>query len=146
MDSSVEEKQELLSFDSFELQQPLRKAITKLGFEYCTPIQAQSLVYTLAGHDITGRAQTGTGKTAAFLISIINDQLSNPVEEKRFLAEPRALIIAPTRELAIQIATDAEKLTACCDLHTVTLVGGEDYAKQNAELDKQAVDILVATP
>ena len=146
MDSSVEEKQELLSFDSFELQQPLREAITKLGFEYCTPIQAQSLVYTLAGHDITGRAQTGTGKTAAFLISIINDQLSNPVEEKRFLAEPRALIIAPTRELAIQIATDAEKLTACCDLHTVTLVGGEDYAKQNAELDKQAVDILVATP
>ena len=146
MDSSVEEKQELLSFDSFELQQPLREAITKLGFEYCTPIQAQSLVYTLAGHDITGRAQTGTGKTAAFLISIINAQLSNPVEEKRFLAEPRALIIAPTRELAIQIATDAEKLTSCCDLHTVTLVGGEDYAKQNAELDKQAVDILVATP
>ena len=146
MDSSVEEKQELLSFDSFELQQPLREAITKLGFEYCTPIQAQSLVYTLAGHDITGRAQTGTGKTAAFLISIINDLLSNPVEEERFLAEPRALIIAPTRELAIQIATDAEKLTACCDLHTVTLVGGEDYAKQNAELDKQAVDILVATP
>ena len=97
-------------------------------------------------HGATGRAQTGTGKTAAFLISIINDQLSNPVEEKRFLAAPRALIIAPTRELAIQIATDAEKLTACCDLHTVTLVGGEDYAKQNAELDKQAVDILVATP
>ena len=61
MDSSVEEKQELLSFDSFELQQPLREAITKLGFEYCTPIQAQSLVHTLAGHDITGRAQTGSG-------------------------------------------------------------------------------------
>ena len=146
MDSSVEEKQELLSFDSFELQQPLREAITKLGFECCTPIQAQSLVHALAGHDVIGRAQTGTGKTAAFLITIINDLLSNPVEEERFLAEPRALIIAPTRELAIQIAADAEKLTACCGLHTVTLVGGEDYAKQNVALDKQAVDILVATP
>ena len=147
MDSPIiEEKQELLSFDIFELQQPLREAITKLGFECCTPIQAQSLVHTLAGHDVIGRAQTGTGKTAAFLITIINDLLSNPVEEERFLAEPRALIIAPTRELAIQIAADAEKLTVCCDLHTVTLVGGEDYAKQNAALDKQAVDILVATP
>ena len=146
MDSPVEEKQELFSFDIFELQQPLREAITKLGFEYCTPIQAQSLVHALAGHDVIGRAQTGTGKTAAFVITIINDLLSNPVEEERFLAEPRALIIAPTRELAIQIATDAEKLTACCDLHIVTLVGGEDYAKQNVALDKQAVDILVATP
>jgi len=142
----MEEKQELLSFDIFDLQKPLRDAITKLGFECCTPIQAQSLVHALAGHDVIGRAQTGTGKTAAFLITIINDLLSNPVEEERFLAEPRALIIAPTRELAIQIAADAEKLTACCGLHTVTLVGGEDYAKQNVALDKQAVDILVATP
>ncbi|NKB33938.1 MAG: DEAD/DEAH box helicase [Pseudomonadales bacterium] len=147
MESTVEEtKEKLLTFDAFELQQPLREAITKLGFEYCTPIQAQSLVHTLAGHDVTGRAQTGTGKTAAFLITIINDLLSNPVEEERFLGEPRALVIAPTRELAIQIGNDSVKLTACCDLHTVTLVGGEDYSKQNRALDKQAVDIVVATP
>lgn len=147
MEGGEEQNQdELLSFDNFKLQQPLREAITKLGFEYCTPIQAQSLVHTLAGHDVTGRAQTGTGKTAAFLITIINDLLSNPVEEDRFLAEPRALIVAPTRELAIQIASDAEKLTKFCDIHTVTLVGGEDYAKQNAGLDKQPVDIIVATP
>lgn len=116
-----------------------------MGFEYCTPIQSQSLVHTLAGHDVTGRAQTGTGKTAAFLITIINDLLSNPVEE-RFLAEPRALVIAPTRELAIQIASDAALLTQGTDLHTVTLVGGEDYAKQNKALDKKPVDIVVATP
>ena len=109
------------SFDHFELQKPLREAIDRLGFEFCTPIQAQSLVHTLAGHDVTGKAQTGTGKTAAFLITIINDLLSNPIEEKRYLAEPRALVVAPTRELAIQIASDAAKLTACCDLHTVTL-------------------------
>ena len=132
-------------FDSLPLQPALREAIRKLGFEYCTPIQSQSLVHTLAGHDVTGRAQTGTGKTAAFLITIINDLLSNPVEE-RFLAEPRALVIAPTRELAIQIASDAELLTKGTDLHTVTLVGGEDYIKQTRALDKKPVDIVVATP
>ncbi len=135
-----------LSFDHFELQKPLREAIDQLGFEFCTPIQAQSLVHTLAGHDVTGKAQTGTGKTAAFLITIINDLLSNPIEEKRYLAEPRALVVAPTRELAIQIASDAGKLTACCDLHTVTLVGGEDYQKQNRALDAKPVDLVVATP
>ena len=135
-----------LSFDDFELQKPLREAIDRLGFEFCTPIQAQSLVHTLAGHDVTGKAQTGTGKTAAFLITIINDLLSNPIEEKRYLAEPRALVVAPTRELAIQIASDAAKLTACCDLHTVTLVGGEDYQKQNRALDAKPVDLVVATP
>ena len=135
-----------LSFDHFELEKPLREAIDQLGFEFCTPIQAQSLVHTLAGHDVTGKAQTGTGKTAAFLITIINDLLSNPIEEKRYLAEPRALVVAPTRELAIQIASDAAKLTACCDLHTVTLVGGEDYQKQNRALDAKPVDLVVATP
>ncbi len=134
------------SFDSFQLESPLREAIRKLEFEYCTPIQAQSLRFTLEGHDVTGRAQTGTGKTAAFLITIINDLLSNPIDEERYLAEPRALVVAPTRELAIQIASDAEKLTACCDLHTVTLVGGEDYQKQNRALGAKPVDILVATP
>lgn len=134
------------SFDSFQLESPLREAIRKLEFEYCTPIQAESLRFTLEGHDVTGRAQTGTGKTAAFLITIINDLLSNPVEDERYLAEPRALVVAPTRELAIQIASDAAKLTACCDLHTVTLVGGEDYQKQNRALGAKPVDILVATP
>ncbi len=144
MDSEVSPQQ--ISFDSFDLQQPLRDAISKLGFKYCTPIQAQSLVHTLAGHDVTGKAQTGTGKTAAFLITIINDLLCNPIQEERFLGEPRALIIAPTRELAIQIASDAQLLTAFCDLHTVTLVGGEDYQKQTKALDKKPVDIVVATP
>lgn len=147
LDTAPEDIQpaEPVSFDSFSLQPPLREAIRKLGFEHCTPIQAQSLVHTLAGHDVTGRAQTGTGKTAAFLITIINDLLSNPIDDK-FLAEPRALIVAPTRELAIQIASDADLLTHGTDLHTVTLVGGEDYQKQNRALNKKPVDIVVATP
>lgn len=135
-----------VSFDAFNLQPTLRKAIDDLGFEFCTPIQSQSLRYTLEGHDVTGRAQTGTGKTAAFLITIINDLLNNPVEGERFTAEPRALVIAPTRELAIQIADDADKLGKYAGIHTVTLVGGEDYAKQHKALDKQPVDIVVATP
>ena len=144
MDSEV--KPQPLTFDNFDLQPPLREAIRKIGFTHCTPIQAQSLVHTLQGHDVTGKAQTGTGKTAAFLITIINDLLSNPIQEERYLAEPRALIIAPTRELAIQIASDAVLLTAGCDMHTVTLVGGEDYQKQSKALDARPVDIVVATP
>ena len=144
--SESKPESETVSFDSFDLEQPLRDAIAKLGFEFCTPIQAQSLVHTLAGHDVTGKAQTGTGKTAAFLITIINDLLTNPVEGDRFLAEPRALIIAPTRELAMQIANDSVQLNEFTDLHTVTLVGGEDYQKQTRALDLKPVDIVVATP
>tara|TARA_R100001377_G_scaffold46403_1_gene26631 strand:+ start:313 stop:1596 length:1284 start_codon:yes stop_codon:yes gene_type:complete len=135
-----------LKFAAFDLVEPLNKAIADLGFEYCTPIQAQSLHYTLKGNDVTGRAQTGTGKTAAFLITIINDLVSNPIEEERYVAEPRALIIAPTRELVMQIANDAQDLSKYADLHVVTMVGGEDYQKQLRALDKRPVDIVVATP
>lgn len=135
-----------LKFAAFNLVEPLNKAIADLGFEYCTPIQAQSLHYTLKGNDVTGRAQTGTGKTAAFLITIINDLVSNPIEEERFVAEPRALIIAPTRELVMQIANDAQDLSKYAGLHVVTMVGGEDYQKQLRALDKRPVDIVVATP
>ncbi|MXZ32247.1 MAG: DEAD/DEAH box helicase, partial [Gammaproteobacteria bacterium] len=136
----------LTTFEAFDLRQPLREAIRALGFTHCTPIQAQSLRHTLQGHDVTGKAQTGTGKTAAFLITIINDLLNNPPEGERYLAEPRALIVAPTRELAGQIAADAESLTRFCGLHVVTLVGGEDYGKQHRALDAEPVDIVVATP
>ena len=82
----------------------------------------------------------------AFLVTIINDLLSNHVTNERYLAEPRALVVAPTRELAIQIANDARDLCEFCDIHTVTLVGGEDYIKQNRALEKKPVDIVVATP
>lgn len=133
-------------FSTFSLQKPLERAITDLGYKFCTPIQAQSLRYTLRGYDVTGKAQTGTGKTAAFLITIINDQLKNPVQEERFIGEPRALILAPTRELVMQIASDAQNLSKHADLHVVTLVGGEDYKKQLAAVDSRPVDIVVATP
>lgn len=111
-----------------------------------TPIQQKVLKYTLAGHDAIGRAQTGTGKTAAFLISVINDLLNNPVQEQRFRGEPRALILAPTRELALQIESDAKSLTKFSNLHLVTLLGGVDFDKQKKQLDANFVDIMVATP
>jgi ATP-dependent RNA helicase RhlB len=135
-----------VKFHDFPLAAPLLRAIDDLGFEFCTPIQAQSLKITLHGHDVTGKAQTGTGKTAAFLSVIINDLLNNPATEERYVGEPRALIIAPTRELVMQIAKDAKALCKYTDLKIITLVGGIDYQKQQQQLDRDICDICVATP
>ncbi len=135
-----------VAFSEFDLQPALAKAIEKMGFTHCTPIQAQSLRYTLRGYDVTGKAQTGTGKTAAFLITLINDMLTNPIQEQRYAGEPRAIVLAPTRELVIQIASDADLLCHGSGLNVITLVGGEDYAKQLKAVDKGPVDIVVATP
>lgn len=134
------------SFDSVVLHPELRQGIKSLGFTKMTPIQERVLRFTLAGHDAIGRAQTGTGKTAAFLISIINDLLNNPLSDERFRGEPRALILAPTRELALQIESDAIGLLKHTKLNVVTLLGGVDYDKQRKSLDKCFVDIMVATP
>lgn len=133
-------------FHDLGLQDPIMRGIAELGFAYCSPIQAQVLPFTLRGHDAIGKAQTGTGKTAAFLITIFNDLLSNPVEGERFLAEPRALVIAPTRELVMQIGADAEELGRYTGLRTATLIGGMDYQKQLNRLGREVVDLVVATP
>lgn len=133
-------------FHDLDLPDSLMHAIADLGFEYCSPIQAQALPHSLSGHDVVGKAQTGTGKTAAFLIAMIDDFLRNPIEEKRYAGEPRALIIAPTRELVMQIAEDAKLLTKYCDLNVQVLVGGMDQHKQRQKLESDLVDILVATP
>ena len=133
-------------FETLNLHPKLKKAIDALGFKEMTPIQQKVLNYTLAGHDAIGRAQTGTGKTAAFLISVINDLLNNPIKEQRYRGEARALILAPTRELALQIESDAKELTKFTDLHLVTLLGGVDFDKQKKQLDQNFVDIIVATP
>ncbi|AWV85910.1 ATP-dependent RNA helicase RhlB [Acinetobacter radioresistens] len=133
-------------FETLNLHPKLKRAIDALGFKEMTPIQQKVLNYTLAGHDAIGRAQTGTGKTAAFLISVINDLLNNPIKEQRYRGEARALILAPTRELALQIESDAKELTKFTDLHLVTLLGGVDFDKQKKQLDQNFVDIIVATP
>ena len=142
----VEEQADKTRFHDFDLPDPLMHGIQDAGFQYCTPIQAASLPHTLQGHDIVGKAQTGTGKTAAFLINIIADLLKHPVEDERYLGEARALIMAPTRELAIQIADDATRLLKYVDLNVHCLVGGMDYGKQLEKLSKSHCDILVGTP
>ena len=133
-------------FETLNLHPQLKQAIDALGFKSMTPIQEKVLKFTLAGHDAIGRAQTGTGKTAAFLISVLNDVLNHPIQGQRYRGEPRALILAPTRELALQIESDAQALTKFTDLHLVTLLGGVDFEKQKAQLDKAPVDVIVATP
>ncbi|WP_312585854.1 MULTISPECIES: ATP-dependent RNA helicase RhlB [Acinetobacter] len=133
-------------FETLNLHPNLKKAIDALGFTTMTPIQQKVLKFTLAGHDAIGRAQTGTGKTAAFLISIMNDLLNNPIQEQRYRGEPRALILAPTRELALQIESDAQDLAKYAGLNVVTLLGGVDFDKQKNQLNKAPVDIMVATP
>ena len=133
-------------FHDFDLPVELMHAIADLGFSYCSPIQAQSLPHTLRGGDVVGKAQTGTGKTAAFLITVIYDLLKNPVQHERYAGEARAVILAPTRELAIQIGQDAQDLCKYCGLTVQTLVGGMDYQKQKNHLHSTLVDILVATP
>ncbi|MCB1667302.1 MAG: ATP-dependent RNA helicase RhlB [Pseudomonadales bacterium] len=133
-------------FHDLDLPLELMHGIADLKFEYCSPIQARSLPYTLSGHDVVGKAQTGTGKTAAFLVTIIDDLLKNPIKDERFAGETRSVIIAPTRELVMQIADDAKALTKYTDLKVHTLVGGMDYDKQRRHLHESLCDILVATP
>lgn len=144
--SQVPEESGKLRFQDFNLPRPILHAIADLGFQYCTPIQQRVLKFTLAGHDAIGRAQTGTGKTAAFLLTILTDLLKNPPPEDRFTGEPRALILAPTRELAMQIAKDAQALAKYTDLKVVTVLGGMDYDRQRRQLTEHFVDIVVATP
>jgi len=133
-------------FHDFDLPDELMHGIQDTGFQYCTPIQAASLPHTLHGHDIVGKAQTGTGKTAAFLLSIMADLIKYPVEGERYLGEARAMIMAPTRELAVQIADDAAQLVKHVDLNVHCLVGGMDYGKQLAKMQRSFCDILVGTP
>jgi ATP-dependent RNA helicase RhlB len=135
-----------LRFSDLNVPVPVLHAIADLGFQYCTPIQQRVLKFTLAGHDAIGRAQTGTGKTAAFLLTILTDLLKNPPDEERYTGEPRALILAPTRELAMQIAKDAQSLAKYTELKIVTVLGGMDYDKQRRQLTEDFVDIVVATP
>ncbi|GGU71642.1 ATP-dependent RNA helicase RhlB [Pseudomonas laurentiana] len=145
-DFVVEPQEGKTRFHDFKLSPELMHAIHDLGFPYCTPIQAQVLGYTLRGQDAIGRAQTGTGKTAAFLISIITQLQQTPAPKERYMGEPRALIIAPTRELVVQIAKDAATLTKYTGLNVMTFVGGMDFDKQLKQLEARHCDILVATP
>jgi ATP-dependent RNA helicase RhlB len=132
-------------FSDFNLRPELLQGLNETGFEFCTPIQAQSIPIALTGKDVAGEAQTGTGKTAAFMVACINHLLTTDAHEKRQPNQPRALILAPTRELAIQIHKDAEQIGRHCDLKMALAYGGTDYDKQRTTIEA-GVDILIGTP
>jgi len=134
-------------FHDLGLDTALVHGIADLNYQYCSEIQAESLPHTLKGHDVIGKAATGTGKTAAFLITILNDLINRPIpKSERFTSEPRALIIAPTRELALQIEKDAVDLTKHVGLSVYSVLGGIDYQKQKTHVRNEVIDLLVATP
>ncbi len=131
-------------FDSFSLPASVLQGIAAVGFTHCTPIQQRILPLSLQGIDVAGQAQTGTGKTAAFLITLFTRLLQHP-RPALPEAAPRALIIAPTRELVVQILQDAEALGQFTGLGMQAVYGGIDYQKQR-ELLRQGCDVLIGTP
>jgi ATP-dependent RNA helicase RhlB len=133
-------------FHDLDLPPTVMHAIADLGYQYCTPIQAQILPQALNGSDATGKAQTGTGKSAAFLINIYTQLLRKPPQSERQPGVPRVLILAPTRELALQIEKDARAIGKYTDIQIQSVFGGLGYNKQKKALEEKIVDIIVATP
>ena len=131
-----------IKFKQFELDSRLLRILDEIGFEDCTLVQAECLPLILDGYDVAGQAQTGTGKTAAFLLSTFHFLLTRSQKNYKNL---RAIVIAPTRELAIQIHKDAEIFNRYCGLKLGLVYGGVDYEKQQKKLAK-GIDILIATP
>ena len=133
-----------IKFSSLNIDPLIIKGINDLNFKFCTPIQSESLPIALQGKDVAGQAQTGTGKTAAFLISAIQRIIENDSSGKE-KKQPRIFVLAPTRELAIQIAKDAEAIGRHTNLKIGLAYGGTDYEKQSSTITK-GIDILIGTP
>src|SRR5579863_2172210 len=134
-----------VAFADLGLREEVMAGIRQAGFSQCTPIQAQTLPIALAGRDVAGQAQTGTGKTAAFLVALYQALLTRPVAHSRQRTSIRALIVAPTRELAVQIHRDAEVLGRYTGFKQAVVYGGVDYEKQRRQLE-EGVDVLIGTP
>ncbi len=132
-------------FSSLDLHPELMRGIEAIGFEYCTPIQAGTLPLALKGNDIAGQAQTGTGKSAAFLLATMDRLIKHSAPGWKKLNQPRALILAPTRELAIQIHSDAEALGRFTELKLGLAYGGTGYESQRKAIE-EGLDILIGTP
>lgn len=132
-------------FSQLDIHKDVQKGIQTLGFEFCTPIQALALPVALRGQDVSGQAQTGTGKTAAFLIACFNRLLANERKEGNKKNPIRALVLAPTRELAIQIFDDGQPLAEHTGLKLGIAYGGTDYEKQRVKI-QNGIDVLIGTP
>ncbi len=131
-----------VAFSDLPIPAPVLRGLDDLGFNLCTPIQAKTLPLSLQGNDIAGQAQTGTGKTAAFLVTAFKEMLET---DRLHPTAPRAVVVAPTRELALQIAADAEVIGKYCHFRTIAVFGGMDWEKQ-AKVLEGTVDLVVGTP
>jgi ATP-dependent RNA helicase RhlB len=134
-----------IRFSELDLPEQCLEGVRAAGFETCTPIQARALPRALKGHDVAGQAQTGTGKTAAFLLATFTHLLKHPARPAGDRPAPRAVMLAPTRELAVQIHADALVLGGATDFRMAVVYGGADYEKQRRILE-QGVDVLIGTP
>ncbi|MEX1828009.1 DEAD/DEAH box helicase [Luteibacter sp. CQ10] len=132
-------------YENLDLHPLLHQGLAAAGITRCTPIQALTLPLALTGRDVAGQAQTGTGKTFAFLVALVDRLLKNPAQPGRRDADPRALVIAPTRELAIQIEKDFQTIGKATGLRSALIYGGVDYDKQRQQL-RDGCDIIIATP
>ena len=142
----VDQVKDKLRFHDLNLNDEILHAIADLNFEYCSPIQAAVLPETLKGRDASGQAQTGTGKTIAYLISVFMRLLSQPSHKKRRNGTPRALVLTPTRELAMQVEEEALLLAKYCHLNIMSVIGGIDYNQQQKRLKNELLDVVIATP
>jgi len=135
-----------LSFSQLQLAEPLARAVAEMGYETMTPIQAQAIPVVVAGRDVMGAAQTGTGKTAAFALPLLQRMLKHENASTSPARHPvRALVLLPTRELADQVAQQVKMYAKYTNLRSTVVFGGIDMKPQTAEL-KKGVEILVATP
>ena len=132
-------------FDSFALDERVLSGLRDAGFTFCTPIQAEALPLALEGKDVAGQAQTGTGKTAVFVVALLQRLLAHQPPPQRKPTQPRALILAPTRELAVQIHKDTRVLAQHTDFRLGLVFGGTGYQQQREDLGR-GVDILIGTP
>jgi ATP-dependent RNA helicase RhlE len=140
------EASRLDSFSQLQLAEPLSRAVAELGYESMTPIQAQAIPMVLQGHDVMGAAQTGTGKTAAFSLPLLQRMLKHENSSTSPARHPvRALVLLPTRELADQVAQAVKAYAKYTNLRTAVVFGGMDMKPQTLEL-KAGVEVLVATP
>jgi len=134
-----------VKFDSLKMAPELLQGTRDAGFEFCTPIQAAALPHALQGHDVEGQAQTGTGKSAAFLLATMHHLLTHAPRKDHREGDPRALIFAPTRELAVQIEKDAQVLGKHTGLRIGVVFGGTGYEQQR-EMLQAGLDVLIGTP
>ncbi|MCD6430447.1 MAG: DEAD/DEAH box helicase [Deltaproteobacteria bacterium] len=139
------------NFSQLDIPAEVLEGIATAGYEFCTPVQAEVLPQTLKGDNIAAQSQTGTGKTATFLITLLTRLIRAEKNDKKArtndsASRPRALILAPTRELAVQIGHEAEILSEASGIRFQAIYGGVDYEKQRLALQYEQVDVVVATP